>query len=430
MATDIILYMLKANGIFIILYLFYVVCFSRLTFHRLNRVFLMAMLPLSLVIPVLNIGLVPPVSLPKTELPQVFDDFREIGNAVETNTETGFQWDIGNICFLIYCVVVLFFIIRLILNVFRIIQMKRRSVTTVDGKYSIISADVPSAFSCFNWIFIPPNNDSTIAPIIEHEKLHDRAYHTLDLITTELFIVFFWFNPFVYLFRRSLKTVHEFQTDSLFLKSNYKTSDYLQLMLKNLNFSAGTAAFCNHFNGSIIKKRINMMTKNRSSKWKAGRYLLLLPLITLMTMSFSVNNNHDGEIPGISPIKAGYYNKISSGYGMRIHPFTRKENFHIGIDFAAKTGTPVVATAGGVVTRVVFLDGNYGKLVEIDHENGFVTRYAQMDDFAVKGGDRVKTGDVIGYVGQSGLANGPHLHYEVWKDRENVNPADYIQEQN
>nr|WP_321355516.1 M23/M56 family metallopeptidase [uncultured Draconibacterium sp.] len=315
---------------------------------------------------------------------------------------------------------------RLLLNAFRLIKIKRQSTTQTIGKFSVIRIRVSSAFSFFNWIFLPQNIDCEIAEqIIEHEKLHGNYKHTLDLILVELFAAFFWFNPLVYLFRRDLKSVHEFQIDQRLLKGSLKTSDYLRLLLNYLERSGTTIAFCNNFNGSTIEQRIKMMTKAKSTGWKRGRYLLLVPLVAAITMAFS-DRSGNNDIPDIYPIKAGASFTISSGYGNRIHPIAKEKRFHYGIDFAAQTGTPVVATASGVVTRVVFLEKSYGKLIEIDHCNSYVTRYTQLNDYAVKEGDKVTKGDVIGYVGQSGLSIGPHLHYEIFKEGKNVNPQDYI----
>ena len=425
---DFLYYLIKVSGIFGILYVVYVIGFSKLTFHRLNRGYLISMLPLSLILPAVKIEFGPNIPISKG-LPLLFNDWGSVeGNGIQTGSIHQFELSLGNLFFITYSLVLALFLTRLILTVFRLIQIKRRSTATQTiGKFSVIHAGISSTFSFFNWIFLPQNIDGEIAEqIIEHEKLHGHSYHTLDLILVELFVAFFWFNPIVYFFRRDLKSVHEFQIDRLLLKGRMKTSDYLQLLLNNLERPGTTAAFCNHFNGSTIERRVKMMTKTKSSGWKTARYLLLVPLLTSITMAFSDHSGNSNQIPDISPIKAGASFKITSYYGERIHPITKEETFHYGIDFATQTGTPVVATANGVVTRVVFLKGTYGKLIEIDHGNSYVTRYAQLNNFAVEEGDMVKQGDVIGYVGQSGLATGPHLHYEVFKDGKNVNPQDYL----
>jgi murein DD-endopeptidase MepM/ murein hydrolase activator NlpD len=118
------------------------------------------------------------------------------------------------------------------------------------------------------------------------------------------------------------------------------------------------------------------------------------------------------------------FRRISSGFNMnRFHPILNTRRPHIGVDYAAATGTPVMATADGTIT-VRGVQGGYGNLVEIRHANGFVTRYAHLNGFAsgLRAGARVSQGQVIGYVGMTGLATGPHLHYEMHRSGRPVDP--------
>ncbi|MEW6068114.1 MAG: M23 family metallopeptidase [Nitrospirota bacterium] len=116
---------------------------------------------------------------------------------------------------------------------------------------------------------------------------------------------------------------------------------------------------------------------------------------------------------------------ISSGYGKRIHPISGKEEFHAGIDIAISPGTAVRATADGIVSFSGWSGGS-GKVVVLEHGHGFSTLYAHNKINTVNIGQRVKRGDIIGYVGATGNATGPHVHYEVWKDGRHVNPKKYI----
>jgi len=112
---------------------------------------------------------------------------------------------------------------------------------------------------------------------------------------------------------------------------------------------------------------------------------------------------------------------LSSTYGQRPDPFTGRPDFHPGIDVSADKGTPIYATADGTVSSASY-SGAYGNLVVLGHGFGISTRYGHMSRFAVKAGDRVQRGDVIGYVGSTGRANGPHVHYEVWLNGRMMNP--------
>lgn len=125
--------------------------------------------------------------------------------------------------------------------------------------------------------------------------------------------------------------------------------------------------------------------------------------------------------PSVWPVR-GY---LSSTFGNRVDPFTGQPDFHPGIDIATPMGTKVQAPADGVVISTG-PKGSYGNAIVIDHGYGVVTRYGHLSGFNVRPGQRVRRGDVIGFVGQTGRATAPHLHYEVWVHDQNLNPIQYI----
>ncbi len=128
------------------------------------------------------------------------------------------------------------------------------------------------------------------------------------------------------------------------------------------------------------------------------------------------------SMPAIQPISNEQLTRLTSGFGMRIHPIYKVGQFHPGIDFAAPYGTPIYATADGVVKKSVYESG-YGNHVVLDHGYGYRTLYAHMAKYIVKKGDKVKRGQCIGYVGSTGFSTAPHVHYEVIYNREQVNPV-------
>ncbi len=127
-------------------------------------------------------------------------------------------------------------------------------------------------------------------------------------------------------------------------------------------------------------------------------------------------------VPSGWPVRTGY---ITSGFGFRIHPIKHKRRFHEGIDFAAPRGAPVVAVADGLVT-FSGKKGGYGRIVEIRHVGGLVTRYAHNSANLVEEGQMVRRGQKIAAVGSTGSATGPHCHFEVLKDGVPVNPRPYV----
>ena len=132
------------------------------------------------------------------------------------------------------------------------------------------------------------------------------------------------------------------------------------------------------------------------------------------------------SIPAIQPLSNKELNRMASGFGMRVHPIYKVRKMHTGCDFSAPRGTPIYATGDGEVSLVRSEYGGYGKQIEIDHGYGYVTKYAHLDEFKVKKGQKVKRGEVIGYVGNTGSSTAPHLHYEVIKDNKKVNPMNFF----
>jgi murein DD-endopeptidase MepM/ murein hydrolase activator NlpD len=132
------------------------------------------------------------------------------------------------------------------------------------------------------------------------------------------------------------------------------------------------------------------------------------------------------SIPSILPISTYTF---TSAFGVRSDPFRGSAAMHAGVDLSASYGTPIYATADGVVDRAEWF-GGYGNMVEIDHGKGIATRYGHMSRVAARAGERVKRGELIGYVGSTGRSTGNHLHYEVRIDGYAVNPMPFLQSAN
>lgn len=130
-------------------------------------------------------------------------------------------------------------------------------------------------------------------------------------------------------------------------------------------------------------------------------------------------------IPAIQPVKNEDLRRLASGYGYRSDPFTKIRKFHAGMDFSAKTGTPIYATGDGVVRRADNRASGYGNHIVIKHGYGYETLYAHLSKYKARVGQKVKRGDIIGYVGSTGRSEAPHLHYEVHKNGQPVNPINF-----
>lgn len=131
-------------------------------------------------------------------------------------------------------------------------------------------------------------------------------------------------------------------------------------------------------------------------------------------------------IPAIQPVANRNLRKMASGFGYRLHPIYKTYKMHEGIDFTAPTGTPIYATGNGRVMNVELGHRGYGNCIVINHGFGYQTLYGHMYRMKARPGQMVKRGELIGYVGNTGLSSGPHLHYEVIKNGKKINPINYF----
>lgn len=131
------------------------------------------------------------------------------------------------------------------------------------------------------------------------------------------------------------------------------------------------------------------------------------------------------SIPAIQPVRNENLKRMASGFGYRTDPFTKARKMHKGMDFTAKTGTPIFATGDGVVAQADNRASGYGNHIVIRHGYGYETLYGHLSKYNCRAGQRIKRGDIIGYVGSTGRSEAPHLHYEVHKNGKPVNPINF-----
>lgn len=181
----------------------------------------------------------------------------------------------------------------------------------------------------------------------------------------------------------------------------------------------------------LEKTQLNAMTDNVLVRTLNAKMALLEREIVVQSQSFdelrklaSQSSDRLAHIPAIQPISEKNLKQMASGYGRRTDPIYGTTKFHEGMDFACDVGTPVYATGDGKVTTATWHSG-YGQHIDISHGYGYTTRYAHLSKLAVKPGQQVKRGDLIGYSGNTGKSTGPHLHYEVRLRDVPQNPVNY-----
>jgi len=430
-----------------IFYIFYQLFLKRDTWFRFNRYFLLFGLIFSIIVPLLDFSASGFVVNSQNQFE--IDEFLSLGSTVSSIEEQTLQ-TVSNplYLFLFYLFIVCVFFFRFIQQIVKIIKTIHAHEIVKYKNYKIVFINRESSpFSFFNYIFIHKDDYGSIGSneLLLHEITHAKQKHSSDLILLEIILVLQWFNPFIYRYRQAFKEIHEYLADRGVILVNADKIAYQKLILDQIERSF-YINLASHFNYSLTKNRIKMITRIKSKGIAQFKILLIIPVAITLLMAFTIKTGekvienvvltqNDKKpdnakiIPSIFPVKKGEKVKISSGFGIRMHPIKKEKMMHNGVDITAPEGTPVYATADGLVRKVeqTIEEGKgRGRYIIIDHENGYSTLYSQLSAYNTSEGKEVKQGDIIGYVGSSGISTGPHLHYEVMKDGENVNPENYF----
>jgi hypothetical protein len=364
-----------------------------------------------------------PGSSSETSVYQYYDDFNSIESKSDAiNYPLMLSW--------LYFVGVLIFTARLGFSVRALLRIKRNSDVLKVGNVSIVRVDSTEPFSFFNLIFLPKTDVNPL--ILQHEKIHIEQFHWLDVVLIEIAAILLWFNPIIFLIKQSLKLQHEYLADAQTIQGDVQAEDYLECMLKEIQRTHFYGPISNFYYQSI-KNRITMITKKRTPTPFSGLYIILIPVICILSFAFSkkpldtsitqrqITSVVENNIPSIAPVDLTK-TEITSGYGMRMHPILGVVKLHTGMDFQSPEGDIIMSTADGIVIENTF-DSYRGQFLLIKHGDTFSTSYSHLQRATVKVGENVKT---IGYVGNTGLSKGFHLHYEVLQNGKAVDPKDYF----
>lgn len=442
-------YMIKVNLAIVIFWTLYRVAFRKLTFFQWNRFYLIGSIVLSLILPLFRL-----------QWKNSFDAVAELGGTdwiymdhLATTravlSEIAISWSAGSLLLSLYIAVALTLLIRSALRL-RKLGLSAGGLPVIrDGRVRVYVQDQQTgSFTLFRCIYLDRFvYENHLGPVLRHEMAHAVQLHSLDLLFMDLVAALLWFNPFVYVLFRYVRDNHEYLADHYARGNQYSLREYLEC-LKAETVRRYSPVPASNFKSSTIKKRIIMLTNHRSGTSKKWRYLGILPAMALVIILFhspserslavstinpdgsglisqAVVNLHGSGIPSQFPLAEKFRDKITWGYNEHaLHPITRKETVHQGIDVAAPTGTPVYASGDGVVIKAES-DKGWGKLVVVEHEGGYQTFYAHLDEIGVEAGSKVNQGAAIGRVGNTGQSSGSHLHYEVRRNGEPLNPADF-----
>ncbi|MFT7269424.1 MAG: beta-lactamase regulating signal transducer with metallopeptidase domain [Roseivirga sp.] len=444
----------------LVFFCLYKVVLESTSLHRFKRFYLLFCLLFSLVIPFLAIEIPsqnPIVASTAIITSTVYEaivgpEVKEL-SAIAAGSDktiaeqpTNYGWFIG----MGYFIVTLILVIRFTRNIHRLISKALSSTRIPYGEAEVTLINeriIPHNF--LKYIFINTDdykNEEIGEQLLAHELGHAKQKHSFDILLIEFLQVIFWFNPLYYFYGKAIRLNHEYLADSIVLKTHSNVAQYQLLLLQFATKKQGSelnlACLSNY---SLTKKRFKMMTQQTSKIAAMVRVAILLPLLVVTILAFGINtqaselidSSTNGFIdtiestifqenkPELHPLGNFKFSHTSATFGMRKDPVTKEDKTHKGVDFSAKTGTLVIATASGTVEKVESLKTGYGKYIQIKHDGQYQTLYAQLNEINVEVGDKVEKGQLIGKVGSTGHSTGPHLHYEVIKDGKRVDPRDY-----
>ena len=462
---------LICSGLFLVLYRWML---AKKVSFRLCRVYLIVTMVLSVTIPIMDVPLYPSENLNRISEWTVFsfDDFGAVPVVIEEavaanqNSEaikaeastqiTGRSIDLKLILAILYTLVGVVSLSLLAYNTARIYRLRSKSKLTYEEDYTLAEhEDIKTPFSFIRTIFMGFNYEpQERRQILTHEASHVRHRHSYERLFMSVLRSVFWFNPFFWMAEKDLEEVQEWEADKDVLDEGWNLKTYRTTIFKQL-FGYNPDITCG-LNHSLTKQRFIMMTQSHRGKGAWIRLAATLPVIAATFFAFGCGTKQaektevstdltDGTeatyIDICPPCDATVSNSFSAGSAGRSHT---------GIDYVLNEGDPVYAAADGEVSAITRDDSN-GLMLTLKHADGYETRYAHLSnvyiyteisfegpnvkvnkvgsistdadhsDLTVTGGGKVYKGQLIGFAGSTGRATGPHLHFEV---RKNGNPID------
>ncbi|GAA0190561.1 hypothetical protein GCM10009122_52240 [Fulvivirga kasyanovii] len=440
-----VFYLILASTGMLGFWLYYFVVLRRTTFFNLNRWYLFGALIFCLLVPFthhfvdVSRGIEPESNnVALTYASEMLSTVEAIQDRVVIVQEAA----TAHISWLstLYFVICGFFLLRFIWSLISINRLVKGSEEVSSTGVKVYrNHRITQPFSLFGRVFIPGKWDDVPGEILYHELEHIKKRHFIDVVLIEFVTILFWFNPVIYFYKKSVRLNLEYLADRAVLFQCGNPLKYQSLLISNALESSIKSPITTHF-ATPLKNRITMMKKRKTQNWMRVALIGAIPLAaglvamntrnevkqpleeSIATILDVVENDNK---PSGFPLAANELVKVSSEYGPAMHPILKVEKMHQGIDLVAKEGTPVYATADGEVLESA--EGEVrGHFIRIQHSEVYLTQYAHMSQRDVKAGDKVKRGEVIGYVGDTGQSRGAHLHYEVHENGKPVDPREFM----
>ncbi|TMM53129.1 hypothetical protein FEE95_18840 [Maribacter algarum] len=429
-----LLYLLKSGAVLALFLISYQLFLRKETFFVSNRIFLVFGLVASFVLPFITFTRTIFIE-PKPFAESNFSPSEIVFTTTEVTQP--FNW-FGLLAF-IYAIGIVAFGFRLLVQLRALQKIKKNAnVTKQDNLTHIKTEKEISPFSFFKYIFYNPQlfKKSDLNIILNHEKVHATQLHSLDILLSEIVLILQWFNPVIWLYRKSIKENLEYLADAYTCIDQKGKKHYQYLLLQKV-VGANKVTIANPFFNSLIKKRIVMLNQNQSKKGNFLKLFIVLPCLMGFLLAFNVREEVKFYEPTSltsgyktetvefqSPLNQKDIKQISARFGLGQHKL-EKDKFHNGIDLVASTGTKVLASNSGTV-KVSSKTPSSGNYIVIEHESGYSTKYMHLKNRNVKSGEKVEMGAIIGHVGNTGKSTGPHLHFEILNSGKAINPESKI----
>ena len=294
-------YILKSSVCLTIFYLFYKLLLSRDTFHRFNRIALLSLIMLSVIIPFCEITLEEATAIQRPVM-----DLENLLAAVSmrTSAESASQPVWLRVMVIAYIIGGILTLCQFAYSFYALFRLMRQGTPKlVDGIHLILTDQPVAPFSWMQTIVISRKDfEESGIEIMTHEMAHIKARHSIDLLISEICILFHWFNPSVWLLRQELQNIHEYEADESVLNQGVDAKRYQLLLIKKAVGAQRFTSMANSFNHSSLKKRITMMLKEKSSPWARLKYLYVLPLAAIAITAFA-RPEVSTELDEISAVK-------------------------------------------------------------------------------------------------------------------------------
>lgn len=284
---NLLIYLVRSFICLGVLYFVWWLFMSKDTFFTVNRYYLISSILFSVIIPLINFSSITSFGSVSTSiiLYSVTIDPGEIQEVYTSNLSV-FQ-----VITVIYLTGVGIFILRFLIQLIQIVLLiKRYGVTKKEGMKIVFTDSNYAPFSFFNLMFLNSKfNDEDLEKVIIHERVHIKQVHSLDLLILELLTIIQWFNPFTWLYRNSIKTIHEYLADEGVLLKGFDRFSYQQLLL-SMSLGIQVNDLTNNINKTYIKRRFSMMTRDKSGFSSSLKYTILLPVALSVLVLFGIND--------------------------------------------------------------------------------------------------------------------------------------------